>query len=34
MFVRSAAAAADAPDLHMMLGDGTPHNLINAFTGS
>jgi hypothetical protein len=34
MFFRSAAANAVAPDLHDMLGDGAPHNLINAFTGS
>ena len=34
MFVRSAASAADAPDLYVMLGDGTPHSLINAFTGN
>lgn len=34
MFVRSAAAAAEAPDLYTMLGDGTPYNLINALTGS
>lgn len=33
MFPRSAAAAADAPDLYVMLGDGTPHSLINAYTG-
>lgn len=34
MFVRSAAAAAEAPDLYLMLGEGTPHTLIKAFTGS
>lgn len=34
MFARSAAANAEAPDLHDMLGADTPHNLINAFTGS
>jgi 2-polyprenyl-6-methoxyphenol hydroxylase-like FAD-dependent oxidoreductase len=34
MFARSAAAAADAPDLYLMLGEGTPHTLLNAFTGS
>jgi 2-polyprenyl-6-methoxyphenol hydroxylase-like FAD-dependent oxidoreductase len=34
MFSRSAAANAVAPDLHDMLGDGAPHTLINAFTGS
>ncbi|MCS7483594.1 FAD-dependent oxidoreductase [Umezawaea endophytica] len=34
MFVRTAASNAEAPDLHVMLGDGTPHDLINAFTGS
>ncbi|MEV7030306.1 NAD(P)/FAD-dependent oxidoreductase [Streptomyces sp. NPDC093272] len=34
MFARSAAANAQAPDLHDMLGADTPHNLINAFTGS
>ena len=34
MFVRSDAANAAAPDLHLMLGDGTPHNLINTFTGN
>jgi 2-polyprenyl-6-methoxyphenol hydroxylase-like FAD-dependent oxidoreductase len=34
MFPRSAAAAAEAPDLYLMLGDGTPHTLIQAFTGS
>jgi 2-polyprenyl-6-methoxyphenol hydroxylase-like FAD-dependent oxidoreductase len=34
MFVRSAAAAADAPDLYVMLGDGTPHTLLNSVTGS
>lgn len=34
MFVRSVAANAETPDLHDMLGDGTPHKLINAFTGS
>lgn len=34
MFTRSAASAADAPDLYVMLGDGTPYTLINAFAGS
>jgi 2-polyprenyl-6-methoxyphenol hydroxylase-like FAD-dependent oxidoreductase len=34
MFARSAAAAAEAPDLYVMLGEGTPHTLIDAFTGS
>ncbi|MCA2220294.1 FAD-dependent oxidoreductase [Nonomuraea aurantiaca] len=34
MFARSVASNAGAPDLHAMLGDGTPHHLINAFTGS
>ncbi|MFE3271214.1 FAD-dependent oxidoreductase, partial [Streptomyces sp. NPDC059215] len=34
MFVRSAVANAEAPDLHDMLGPGTPRNLINAFAGS
>jgi len=34
MFVRSAASAAEAPDLYVMLGDGTPHSLINSFTGN
>jgi len=34
MFVRGVAANAEAPDLYVMLGDGTPHNLINTFTGS
>jgi 2-polyprenyl-6-methoxyphenol hydroxylase-like FAD-dependent oxidoreductase len=34
MFVRSAEIAAEAPDLHVMLGEGAPHNLIDAFTGS
>ncbi|MDQ0808607.1 2-polyprenyl-6-methoxyphenol hydroxylase-like FAD-dependent oxidoreductase [Streptomyces sp. B3I7] len=33
MFVRTAAANAEAPDLDVMLGDGAPHSLINAFTG-
>ncbi|MEU8705008.1 NAD(P)/FAD-dependent oxidoreductase [Streptomyces sp. NPDC048565] len=32
MFVRSAAANAEAPDLHVMLGEGTPHTLLKAFT--
>ncbi|MDV9171481.1 NAD(P)/FAD-dependent oxidoreductase [Streptomyces sp. W16] len=34
LFPRSAAAAADAPDLYEMLGDDTPHNLIDKFTGN
>lgn len=34
MFVRSIAANAEAHDLHDMLGDGTPHNLINVVTAS
>ncbi len=34
MFVRSAAADAQAPDLYEMLGEGTPHTLINAFADS
>ncbi|MFD3310502.1 FAD-dependent oxidoreductase [Streptomyces sp. NPDC058656] len=34
MFSRSAASAAEAPDLHEMLGDDAPHNLINKFAGS
>jgi 2-polyprenyl-6-methoxyphenol hydroxylase-like FAD-dependent oxidoreductase len=34
MFARSAAFNAGPADLQLMLGDGTPHNLINAFTGS
>ncbi|MFE7974579.1 FAD-dependent oxidoreductase [Streptomyces shenzhenensis] len=34
MFVRSGASNAGAPDLHVMLGDNAPHDLINAFTGS
>ncbi|MEU7923082.1 FAD-dependent oxidoreductase [Micromonospora zamorensis] len=33
MFVRSVGANAGGPDLEDMLGDGTPHKLINAFTG-
>jgi 2-polyprenyl-6-methoxyphenol hydroxylase-like FAD-dependent oxidoreductase len=33
MFVRTAAANAEAPDLDVMLGADTPHGLINAFTG-
>ncbi|MFI5780642.1 FAD-dependent oxidoreductase [Nocardia sp. NPDC051570] len=33
MFVRSAAANADADDLHDMLGEDTPHHLINAVAG-
>ncbi|MFJ6897961.1 FAD-dependent oxidoreductase [Streptomyces hokutonensis] len=31
MFPRSAASAAEQPDLHEVLGDDTPHNLINRF---
>ena len=31
MFPRSDAAAAEAPDIREVLGDDTPHNLINAF---
>jgi 2-polyprenyl-6-methoxyphenol hydroxylase-like FAD-dependent oxidoreductase len=34
LFPRSAAAEAEAPDLYVMLGEGTPHNLIKAFAGS
>ncbi|MEU8184357.1 NAD(P)/FAD-dependent oxidoreductase [Micromonospora sp. NPDC049044] len=34
MFVRSAEANAEGPDLQDMLGDGTPDTLIRAFTGS
>jgi hypothetical protein len=34
MFPRSAAANADGPDLHDMLTDNTPHNLINTLTAS
>ncbi|OPC77594.1 FAD-dependent oxidoreductase [Embleya scabrispora] len=34
MFVRTEAANAEAPELRDLLGDSTPHNLINAFTGS
>ncbi|MEU9963405.1 FAD-dependent oxidoreductase [Streptomyces malaysiensis] len=34
MFVRSVAANAGAPDLHVMLGEGAPHNLINAHAGN
>ena len=34
MFPRSAASAAEQPDLHEVLGDDTPHNLLNRFTGS
>jgi 2-polyprenyl-6-methoxyphenol hydroxylase-like FAD-dependent oxidoreductase len=34
MFLRSAAASAEAPDLYVMLGEGTPHTLINTFAGS
>jgi 2-polyprenyl-6-methoxyphenol hydroxylase-like FAD-dependent oxidoreductase len=33
MFVRSLAASAEAPGLDDMLGEGTPHQLINAVTG-
>ncbi|MFJ1761322.1 FAD-dependent oxidoreductase [Amycolatopsis sp. NPDC088138] len=33
MFTRSATAAAEAPDLYVMLGEGTPHTLINAVAG-
>src|SRR5882757_3546589 len=33
MFVRIVAANAEVPDLYLMLGDGTPHTLINTFTG-
>ncbi|WP_406149461.1 FAD-dependent oxidoreductase [Streptomyces sp. NBC_01012] len=32
MFVRSAASNSEAPDLHVMLGEGTPHTLLKAFT--
>ncbi|MGX9888896.1 FAD-dependent oxidoreductase [Streptomyces sp. NPDC002276] len=34
MFPRSAASAAEQPDLHEVLGDDTPHNLLNRFAGS
>jgi hypothetical protein len=34
MFVRSGAANAVVPGLHVMSGEGTPRSLINAFTGS
>ena len=34
MLPRSAASAAEQPDLHEVLGDDTPHNLLNRFTGS
>jgi 2-polyprenyl-6-methoxyphenol hydroxylase-like FAD-dependent oxidoreductase len=34
MFARSAASNAGPADLQLMLGDGTPHNLINTLTGS
>jgi 2-polyprenyl-6-methoxyphenol hydroxylase-like FAD-dependent oxidoreductase len=34
MFVRSATANNEAHDLYDMLGDGTPHTLIDTFTGS
>ncbi|WP_329067313.1 FAD-dependent oxidoreductase [Amycolatopsis sp. NBC_01480] len=34
MFARSAAANGGAADLYLMLGEGTPHTLINSFTGS
>jgi 2-polyprenyl-6-methoxyphenol hydroxylase-like FAD-dependent oxidoreductase len=34
MFPRSAASAAEAPDLHEILGEGTPHSLITKFAGS
>ena len=34
MFARIVAANAEAPDLYAMLGDGTPHTLINTLTGS
>lgn len=34
MFLRTAAANAEAPDLGVMLGDDAPHNLIRAFSGS
>jgi 2-polyprenyl-6-methoxyphenol hydroxylase-like FAD-dependent oxidoreductase len=30
MFARTAAANAEAPDIYVMLGEGTPHTLINA----
>ncbi|MEV6484054.1 NAD(P)/FAD-dependent oxidoreductase [Streptomyces sp. NPDC051576] len=34
MFPRSAAAAADAPDLYEMLGEDTPYSLIKSFAGN
>ncbi|WP_043673663.1 FAD-dependent oxidoreductase [Streptomyces xylophagus] len=34
MFPRSAASAVGAPDLHEILGDDTPHHLIDKFAGS
>jgi len=34
MFVRTAAANAEGPDLHDMLSDDAPGNLINGFAGS
>ncbi|MEU5340754.1 NAD(P)/FAD-dependent oxidoreductase [Streptomyces sp. NPDC020766] len=34
MFSRSAASAAEQLDLHELLGDGTPHNLIDKFAGN
>lgn len=33
LFPRSAAAAGAGPGLHDMLGDGTPHTLLDRFTG-
>jgi 2-polyprenyl-6-methoxyphenol hydroxylase-like FAD-dependent oxidoreductase len=34
MFARSAAASAEAPDLYVMLGEGTPHSLVATLTSS
>ncbi|RZT78626.1 2-polyprenyl-6-methoxyphenol hydroxylase-like FAD-dependent oxidoreductase [Micromonospora violae] len=34
LFVRTVAANAEAPDLHDLLGDGTPQTLITAFAAS
>ena len=34
MFPRCAESAAEQPDLHEVLGDDTPHNLLNRFAGS
>lgn len=34
MFPRSAASAAEQPDLHEVLGDDTPQNLMNKFAGN